>query len=453
MSKIQELVKKSLAGTVVKKHPTIGSDFVAYESGGDKTFDATFNEYVQSIETIERAIRLHANVISLAKMRIYREGTKGELKPLKVKNVDFMFPNETDTSVDFWRKIAVQVYSQGASMVIGESSKGKNNFYSVDVAKMEILSDGKKLISGYEYTGEDGQITQFKPKDVIYINDSVDPSNLLYSLSRLTPLNDVVQIQAGIVAKVKEHAAGAAKDSAIVSAKSPISPDNQAKIKTAFDSFMSATATSTMFINSELDVHQFNNQMSGTDMLSFFTKVNQMMLDQFNMPPALLGDYSASGANKNEELLFSLRVWFTTMVKPVLTNIEMQFSRYFRETLGLKNAVCIFDLDDIDILDDFIELKVDRAIKLHKSGLMSFNEARELAELEPLDDESADWHFLPQFLTGSAPISLENYDEGIERLLQNSGPKGDESTPAGNSGDEDNTNVEDGTRGGDATEE
>ena len=172
-----------------------------------------------------------------------------------------------------------------------------------------------------------------------------------------------------------------------------------------------------------------------------------MMISHFNIPPALLGDYGVSGANKNEELIYSLRVWFTTMVRPIMTNIELNFTRYFREALGLNGAVFKFNLSDIDMLDDPIDIKVDRAIRLHKSGIMSYNEARELAELEKLSNASADLHFLPQFLTGSAPISLENFDREVERYLQ-SGNRLDAPLPAGNSGDEDNTNVITDSRGG-----
>jgi hypothetical protein len=196
--------------------------------------------------------------------------------------------------------------------------------------------------------------------------------------------------------------------------------------------------------------------MNAGEMLSFFVQVNKMMLDHYNMPPALIGDYSASGANKNEELIYSLRVWFTTMMRPVIHNVELGLTRYFRNTLGLKNAVVRFNLHDLDILDDPIDLKVDRALKMHKAGLMSFNEARALCELDPINAPSADLHFLPQYLTGSAPITVENFDKEVERLLQGTQ---DASTAAstdtdnisdasGNAGGEDNTNVTTGSRGG-----
>lgn len=449
MGRLTDSIKKEIQNVVIK-HPTLAADFSAYASGANKTFDDVYNEYIQSVETIDRAIRIHANIFSMMKLEIYKEDTKGLLTPLKIKNFDKIYPNEVDTTVDFLRKLGVSIFSQGAGVVIGETKKSMTHLYTIDVAKIKIESTKTEMIKNFIYTGEDGSEITYKAQDVIYINDSIDPSNLIYSLSRLRSLNDVIQIQAGIVNKTKEMSQGGAKDSFIVSAENPMSKDNQNQIKSAFDKFITSAGTSSLFLNTKLNVHQVGNSMSASEMLSFFTQVNSMMLNHFNLPPALLGDYSASGANKNEELIYSLRVWFTTMLRPVIYNVELAFTRYFRNTLGLKNAVIKFDLSSLDILDDPIDIKVERALKLHKAGLMSFNEARLLCELDKLDDESADLHFLPQYLTGSAPITIENYSSEVERLLQGTSVSPSEpiSDASGNAGGSDNTNVETGSTGG-----
>jgi len=437
---------------MIKKQPTIKNDFIAYTSGANNTFDADIQSYIQQVETIERAVRLVSNIMSLCTFKTYKESGKGAIKPVVVKNVDLMFLNETDTHIDFKRKMASSLFTQGASIIIAEPNKDKMsqadvNFYAYDPSKFDIESDGSKLITSFVYKAEDGTSIPYRPEDIIYINDSIDPTNLLYSLSRLQALNDVIQIQAGIVSKTKEFTQGGAKDSAIISAKDPIGEKQQKAIKTAFDSFMSSTSSKTMLINTDLKVDKMSNSMTGTEMLAFFKEINQVILDQFNLPPALLGDYSNAGANKNEELLFSLRVWFTTMLKPILENIGLQFTRYFRNVLGLKGIIVKLDYSEVDILDDFIDAKVDRAIKLHKEGLCSLNEARELAEMPRIEAPAADLHFFPAFLLGSAPVSVENFDKEVERMLQGASTG---TLPAGNAGGSDNTSVVDDTRGGDA---
>lgn len=438
---------------IIVKQPTIKNDFIAYTAGANNTFDSDIQSYIQQVETIERAVRLISNVMSMCNFKTFKESGKGAIKPVVVKNVDLMFLNETDTHIDFKRKMASSLFTQGASIIIAEKNTDKNsqadmNFYAYDPSKFDIESDGSKLITSFIYKAEDGTNIPYRPEDIIYINDSIDPTNLLYSLSRLQALNDVIQIQAGIVSKTKEFTQGGAKDSAIISAKDPIGEKQQKAIKSAFDNFMASTSSKTMLINTDLTVTKMTNAMTGTEMLAFFKEINQVILDQFNLPPALLGDYSNAGANKNEELLFSLRVWFTTMLKPILENIGLQFTRYFRNILGLKGIIVKLDYSEIDILDDFIDAKVDRAIKLHKEGLCSLNEARELAELPRIEAPAADLHFFPAFLLGSAPVSVENFDKEVERMLQ--GAQTGTQLPAGNAGGTDNTSVVDSTRGGDA---
>lgn len=442
-SKLKNLIASRLRSTVVK-HPTIANDVIAYASESNKTFSSTYNTYIGSVETIERAIRLIANIMSLCKYKIYKEN-KDDLKPLNVKNVDLEFPNEIDSYVDFNRKLAVSIFSQGAGLIVAETNKGMTNFYTVDIASIAIESDGKNLIDRFIYTAKDGNKITYNAKDVIYINNSIDPSNLLYSLSSLKALNDVVQIQAGIVARVKDFAQGAAKESAIVSSETPMSADNQARIKAAFDTFMQSTSSTTLFLNTKLDVKNMSNQMTSKDMLEFFTTVNQIMLQQFNLPSHLLG--TTSGQSTTGEVLYALKIWFTTNIRPILTNIELQFTRYFRNVLGIKNARIKFDINEIDILDDFIEMKTERALKLSKGGLISVDEGRIMAEIAPLNNEASGLHFMPAYLLGSAPVSLENFTTEVERLLQGVGSPST-ALPAGNAGGADNTNVITNSRGG-----
>ena len=438
---------KQFKETAVKiKHPTVAADFTAYTSEAQKSFSSDYTNYVKSVETVERVIRLIANIMSLTKFKIYKEDNNGDLKPLKVKNVDLMFPNEIDTHIDFKRKLAVSIFSQGAGVIVAESNKGITNFYTLDVGRISIESKGKNLIDEFTYTAESGEKIIYKAKDVIYINDSVDPSNLLYSLSRLQALNDVVLIQAGIVARTKEFAAGNAKESMIISTETPMSPDTQGKIKTAFDTFMASSSSSSLFLNTKLDTKLVSSSMSGADMLAFFKEVNDMIISSFNLPAYLLGEESKSGSS-SEQVLYGLRIWFTTNLLPIIRNIELHFTKYFRNILGIKQCVVKLDLSDIDILDDFIEMKTDRALKLSKGGLISVNEARTMIELEPLAADSASLHFMPAFLLGSAPVTLENFTQEVERLLQgtNTNPG---ALPSGSSGGADNTNVITDSRGG-----
>jgi len=446
--------EKPYLKNIRKKHPTIAADATAYASGANKTFSSDFNTLVRSVETIDLAIRTIANIISLCDIKVYKEDTKGNLKPAKVKNMDFEFPNETDSSVDFLRKLATTIFTQGAGLIITEEGKrgkapGKMvNLYSMDTAKVEAISDGKRLISQFKYTSESGQELLFNADDCIYINDSIDPSNLLYSLSRLKSLNDVVLMQAGIVNMSKEMLTGGAKDSAIISSDAPISDRNMKRIKTEFDAFMKSASSSSLFMNTPLNVTKIGNSMSGTEMLHLLTYVNNMMIEHYAIPPYLLGRYQ-SGANRNTEITYANRIFFSMQIRPVLKNIEKQITRFMREQLTLKNLKIVFEFDDLDILKLPYEEEVDVTLKQLKAGSITLNEARDKMGYLNISSDASDKVFMPAYLLGNAPVSYNDYDTDLERLLNleqagaATGP-----LPPGNAGGSDNQNVVTGSNGG-----
>ena len=442
---------KPYLDAIHKKHPTLEGDVSAYTSGSQKSFDALNTEYIRSVETIDQVIRTISNIGSLAKMvPVTRDTTTGAYSPAPIKNIDFLLPNETDSSVDFLRKLFVNIFSQGAGLIVTEEGKRAQgrmiNLYNIDVGRVEVVSDGTKLISEFQYKAEDGSTISYRAEDCIYINDSIDTSNLLYSLSRLKSLNDVILLQSGIVAQSKAKLTGGAKDSVIISSEAPISGRNMTNIKQAVDEFMQSATSSSLFMNAGLSVDTVGTSMSASDMLEYFTKLNTMIIRHFNIPGYLVGS-DGGGANKSEEIRYSLRIFFTTTLKPVFRNIELQMTRFIRDVLGIKNIEMQFDLTDLDFLDESIDEKTDRALKLNKQGLISMNEARRMIEMAPIQEESANLHYFSAYLLGSAPISVENYSADLERYL-NMQSVGAGGLPAGNAGGPDNTNLETGSQGG-----
>jgi HK97 family phage portal protein len=429
------------------KHPTIAYDSMAYASGSRNTNDETYTEYIQTVETIDLAIRTIANIISLADMRFYKVDAKGAKLPTKVKNIDLEFPNETDSSVDFLRKLAVNVFSQGNGLIVTEEGKrGKLpekmlNLYVLDSAKVTAASDGKRLISEFVYASEGGTDVTFKAEDCIYINDSIDPSNLLYSLSRLQALNDVILMQAGIVASAKDMLTGGAKDASIISSDAPISERNMKKIKAEFNAFMQSATSSSLFMNTPLNVTKVGTTMSGSEMVALLVQLNKMMIEAFAIPPYLLGRYDTTGNTAG--ITYSNRIFFNLQLKPVLKNVEKQMTRFLREQLALKNIIMEFDYRDLDILKLSDEEQSAKILAQLKAGLISLNEARALTEYLPVDGDAANNVFMPAYLLSGSPVSYNNFDEDLAKLLGSSPVM-----PAGNAGGEDNTNIVTDSRGG-----
>jgi HK97 family phage portal protein len=428
-----------------KKHPTVKNDYIAYTSGGKSTYTADYNTYLESVEALDRSIRIVANVASMATMGAYKKVSK-ELRPLKIKNVDFEYGiNEQDSQTTFLRKIFSSIFTQGASFVIAEESKKDKmiHFYVYDPSRFKLESSENNIIEEYKYSSESGAEMIFSPEDVIYTQNSINTSNLIYATSRLKPMNDLLLLQASIMDSQKNYYNSGSKRSAIISPKEPMSAENAQALKTSFDEFLQSNATKTLFMNTEVDVELVSNAESPDQIMKALTEINTAITEMFGIPPYLYGNYS--GYVNDAAVTNAARLFFQIQLKPVFKDLEFSFTKYFREKLGLANAEIKFDFSDVEILEDSLNTKIDNASKLYKLGAISMNELREASELEPLDTDAADKHFLPAYLVSDKPIPVEEYDERIDEIFNN---PSDATMPDGATGQEDNENIDTGSRGG-----
>ncbi len=416
-----------------KSYPTAKQDAQAYASGAGKTYTDTYFSYVQSVEALDKVIRIMANVASMAKFEIYKEGSKGELKPYPVKNIDLQYNvNEFDSQAGFLKKLFASLGTQGAAIVIAEQdSKTKFiNFYVYNPADFKIEATENSMITEFVYTSKTGSEVIFKPEDVIYITDTIDVTNLLYSLSRLKSLNDILTLQADVMKQQKDFFGSGGKDSVIISPEEAMGETEAKSLRTAFQEFVSSRKTQTLFLNTKVNVDSVSNAQSIGEITKALTVLNNLIIESYGIPKWLMGDYS--GYINDKAITMAAKVFFQIQLKPIFREVEHQFTKYFRDTLKLPKAVVKFNFDDVEILEDSLETKIDNAGKLYKLGVISINEAREMVELEPLSIETADLHFLPAYLTSSTPVAIENYDQQIANAQESE-------LPSGSSGGEDNT--------------
>lgn len=399
---------------VTSKNPTIKNDATAYTAGGSKTTSADYDTYLQSVETLDKAVRIIANVASMAKLEVVRE-VSGVMKPYKIKNVDLDYAiNEIDSPADFLRKVFSSMFTQGSSIVLVEASKetGFLGFYPYSPAKFTINATEKSVISEFVYEAEDGSEIPFKPQDVIYTNSTIDVTNLVYPVSRLAPLNDLMTLQANMMKQTDEFYASGSKDSVIVSPKEPMSAINAQGLKAIFDEFIQSRQTKTLFLNTEVDVKSVSNAQNPKEIMEALTTINDMIIEAFGIPEYLYGSYA--GYVNDAAVKTASRLFFEIQLKPLFKSFDYQMTKYFRNTLKLKNAIVRSNFDDIEILHDSMETKVELSSKLLKLGMISLNESREMVELEPLDTEEASKHWLPAYLVSSRPVAIEDYKELLD---------------------------------------
>lgn len=422
------------------KNPTIAQEYTAYAAGAKKEFDAVYNEYVQSVETVDKAVRVIANIASMGKMKVYADNGTDKLKPLKVKNIDLEYAiNETDGQADFLRKSFASIFVQGAAIIIAEKSRqtGFIGFYPYDPARFAITATEKATLSTFTYTNANGNEMVFDAKDIIYVNNTIDVTNLAYPMSRLKPLNDMMLLQANIMKQTIDYYSGGAKDSIIISPKEPMSAESARSVKAVFDEFVRSRQTRTLLLNAEVDVESVSNAQTPQEIMNALVIINKVIVEAFGIPEYLFGNYS--GYVNDAAVKTACRLFFEIQMKPVFISFAHQMTRYFRETLKIKNAKVMFDYKDIEILHDNLETKVELAGKMLKLGIISLNESRELCEMPAVATAAADLHWLPSYLVSSRPVSIEGYEELLANGFFDTDAMPEQ--PSGASGDEDNATL------------
>jgi hypothetical protein len=231
------------------------------------------------------------------------------------------------------------------------------------------------------------------------------------------------------------------KDSAIISPKEPMSSVKAQELKTAFDTFLQTPATKTLFINTEVDVKSVSNAQSPSQIMDALFKINTLIVQQFGIPEYFFGNYT--GYVNDAAVTTASRLFFQIHMQPIFKSVSYQFTRYFRNTLKIKDCKVVFNFRDIKILEDNLQTKITDATNLWKVGLISLNEARERCELSKLPDDAADKHFLPAYLTGSVPVTIEGYDPSTLTNTQS-----DILSSSGTTGGADNANKVNGSTGG-----
>lgn len=438
---------KNITNSLVVKHPTVKQDSIAYSNGANSTYNILYNNYVQSVESLDKAIRIICNIASTAELKIYKD-TNGVRKPLKVKNVDFMYNiNDQDSQGDFISLMFASILTQGASVVIAENNTKTKfiNFYTYDPSAFKIFASENRMVDQFQYTSKSGTQVMFKPEDLIYTAPRIDPSNLVYATSRLKPMNDLLLLQASLMKQQTDFYASGGKNSAIISPKEPLGADKAQQLKTAFDTFLQTTATKTLFMNTEVDVASMSNAQNPEQIMQALVKINNLVIEQFGIPPYLYGNYQ--GYVNDAAVVTASKIFFQVHMKPIFNSIAFQITRYFRNTLGLKDAVVAFDYINVEILEDSLQTKIDNASKIYKLGLISPNEARVICELSELPDDAANRHFVPAYLTGQIPVSLEDFDATVASIFSNN-TSTTQATGSGTTGGADNANPVTGSQGG-----
>lgn len=410
----------------VTKNPLIKAEALGYKNGQKRPIgQQIYKQWINQISALRNVLGTTSELASGASIKFYKVDTKGKKKLiLNPKQFDTMFMNDIDDISSFLYNYFGQIKTYDNVFIIPEESKypyrkGKIDFFIADNTNWYANPNetGKQTIDSFTYRSNQGMETQYKYEDVIYIRKPLTSSNLLYGVSRLQSLNEEVNRILTMGGYVDNYIASGAKKSVIIGADSPMSPNDQMDIIEQFNSFLKDPNTKALMIDTEkLNIKEVSESLASTDVINFLVKLNNSVLEAYNMPKFLKGNYE--GVSNSELVRLSMRVFFETAIKPEFTRLSRHLTRYARDVLGLKNFFIDFDFQGISLLERSAKETMEITSEQLKLGAISHNEFREQNGYETIDLEAMDKHYVGTYITSSQPIRFENFDEDIARRQQ-----------------------------------
>lgn len=414
------------APTKVRKNQVIASESFRYKNGGGRpTGIAIYETWLQQISTLRNVISTTAELASSANIKFYKEDTKGKKNVFnnpKMFDKDFM--NDKDDLTSFLYNYFGQIKTYDNVLIIPEKSKykprnGKIDFFIIDNQRWTTNPNttGKQTIDSITYRSSSGSETIYKYEDIIYISKPLTSSNLLYGVSRLLSLNDEIERIMSMGTYLDGYISSGAKKSVIIGTDDFLSPRQEDEIKDTINKFLSDPNQKVVMLNSEkLSVNEVSESLGSLDVANFMTKLNKRVLESYNLPKFLLGEYE--GVSNAELIKLSMRVFFETALKPEFLRLQRHLTRYGRDVLNIKNLLIEFDFEGISILEDSLTEKLDKAERLFMLGSYSHNEVRRAVGDEPIENPNFDLHFAPAYLNSGTPVTIENLESDIARKLQ-----------------------------------
>lgn len=407
------------------KNPTIAGDALKYQNGsGVPRNQRQYQLWINQISALRNVIGSTAQMASGAKLMLSIEDSKGKKKRFKKDIIDVNFMNNEEDTTQWLYKYFGTLKTFENILIIPESSKGKFragkvDFYIQDNVKWSVNADttGKRTYDKFTIkTSTKDYVYDYD--DVIFINKSLTSANPLYGMSRLQSLNEEIARILSMGNFVDSYIGSGGKKSAIIGYEGMISEAQQEGIKDAFNNFLTNPDTKSLLLNAEkLNVNQISDSLAGNDIIGFMTNLNETILESYNLPKWILGDYE--GSTNSETVKLGLRVWFEVAIKGELTTLSRHLQRYFRNIMNIKNLVVDFDYSGISLLEDDAKVVLERSSQMFRDGAMSSNEYREAMGLVRLEGEAFDYHLVPANITSGQPVTFENFEADVQAKLDN----------------------------------
>ena len=405
-----------------------------YLSGGKRPSTETYYTTYSTSDLVNSCVNYIAETGGLVKFRIGQVDKEGKIQPIKDKKVKELFdtaPNPFYT----WQETTenmIQSYLLAGNAYMNIELLKKYELWNLEPHKMKVVPDSTNYLAGYLYNDK----ISFTPEEVLHLRRA-NSNNQYYGTSAVMDcLSDPLLLEAYGITDLKEFYENSSVGSGVLSSEFPLSSEQIANLKTQFiENYGRGTKRHSMLIlPNKMTYSSIKLSPKDSMLLDALGIADDRILRVFRLNKIVLGGGVESFGTHPEEVL---KMVFTTAIKPIVEKIASQLALFFQTLLGKTDIVVYCDYDNIPYMQSNIETKADAVIKLWTSGLASMNEGRDLLGLPEINHPNYNIRFLPSYLLGTNPTSVEDYTAGMDLSPTNQQPA--EPTTVNQNGGSENT--------------
>ena len=369
------------------------SDYTGYNRN-DSEFERVY--YVSSI--VFNAINLLSNVISNLpkKFLSYKQGVSVST------NVTFALGN---TQHKLWSTLIRDYYLYGRFYLEPVKTSVGLRFKRINPSTMEFVVNGRGIQSFIQRSNTN--VVTWDADDLIYVHN-YNPSNDLTGLSLVGQALKEAKVDINLIGFIDDYFENGGTPLGILTTDQPIRPETAKQYSSNWRDAHSGNGkrNSIAVLGNNLTYKPITPSIKDISTDEVYLFIGRRISQLFGIPIDLLGvaDYENRASSDNSGKNLYIHTIIPTF-NIIASDIAEQSSIHFREEFQL-----VADEYGIDVLQNDREILTNRSTELFIKGVASLNEARQIAQLEPI--ENGNLHFI-----GGRLVPQENLNQPIEPLV------------------------------------
>lgn len=423
--------QKAFSVSVEKSSGALPEYVKDYESGGKRPSTETNYTTYSTSDLVNSCVNYITETGGLVKFRIGQKDKDGKIQPVKDRKVRELFetsPNPFYTWQETTENL-IQSYLLAGNAYMNIELLKKYELWNLEPHKMKVVPDTTNYLAGYLYNDK----ISFLPEEVMHVRRANSNNQYYGSSAVMECIADPLLLEAYGIGDLKEFYENSSVGGGVLTSEFPLSPEQIVSIREQFvENYGKGTKRHSMIVlPNKMSYSSIKLSPKDSMLLDSLGIADDRILRVFRLNRIVLGGGTESFGTHPEEVL---KMVFTTAIKPIVEKIASQLQLFFQTLLNKTDVIVYCDYDNIPYMQSNIETKAEAVIKLWTSGLASINEGRDLLGLPEVDHPNYNIRFLPSYLLGTTPTSVEDYQVGMSLAPTNQQP-----APPPSNGGSDNT--------------